>query len=231
MDNTVETGDIFFLYTPRPSAAKGPSDVHELAVILSPDDGRRPRRLLVVRDRHLPAPSAPGVAGGQEAIAEVIDVRKEGEKLVEVLEGRVEHGGGSRVVPLPARPCGEGRYVVAVHDNHTHLSYSLELPEIPGQVQRDLGLAKDASYRVVVCVPTEMFQRGRKIKAGECMPVTDVGLLNVEGSELHLQPGMEPDAPMATREKEGPATAEIFGELKIRRATHPTEPLYEGTWM
>ena len=38
----------------------------------------------------------------------------------------------------PARPAGEGVYALVRHDDHTHLAFALELPQHPGQVQRDL---------------------------------------------------------------------------------------------
>ncbi len=232
MRKAIETGDIFFLYTPRPGVeeVRGLPDVYEVAFVLSPD-GDHPRRLLVLRGITFPTPSSPEVAGGQQAVADVVEVRRRPEELVDALEGRVLRAGAApKGIAGAARPCGEGRYSLSVHDDHTHLSYALELPDTPGRVQRELGLAKDASYRVMVRVPVAIAPPSPAVKPGEFMPVGDVGLLDMEGSELLLQPGMEPDAPMAVREAEGPATAEIFGELKLTRARHPTEPLYEGIW-
>ena len=226
--DTVETGDIFFLYSPRSSAVRGPSEVHELAFVLSPDRSH-PRRLLILRGKRFPLPASPEAPGGEEAVAEVVEVRVRPEELVDVLEKRAAHAIGSREGSLHARPCGEGRYLLAMHRDHTHLSYGLELPEIPGVVQRDLGLARDVTYRASVRVPA-VTRPSRRMRAGEVFPVADAGLLDREGTELLLQPGAEPDAPMPDREPEGPATAEIFGELKLTLPEHPTEPLYEGTW-
>lgn len=226
---TFETGDIFFLYTPRSSTAQGPSDVHEVAFILSPDRGH-PRRLFVLRAKSFPLPASPGAPGGQEAVADLVEVQKAPERLVEALEDRAEHTIGVPEGSLHVRPCGEGRYALAFHDEHTHLSYALELPDRPGPVQRDLNIFGDATYRVSVRVPAAVARPGLAIRAGESVPLTDVGLLDKKGSELVLQPGVEPDAPTAAREPEGPATAEIFGELKLTRDWHPTEPLYDGIW-
>ena len=228
---TIETGDIFFLYTPRYARmpVRGPSDVHDIAFILSPDSNR-PRRLFVLKGKSFPQPAVPQIPGGQEATAEVVDVRERPEELVDVLERRVLNVIGAPVGTIHARPCGEGRYSLSIHDNHTHLSYALELPEIPGQVQRDLGLVKDVSYVVSARGPLPTTPPSVVAKAVEFLPVSDVGVLERKGNEIRLQPGMEPDAPMAKRQPESPATAEIFGELKLTKAKHPTEPLYEGSW-
>ena len=228
--STIETGDIFFLYTPRTPVvgAQGPTDVHELAFILSPD-GDRPRRLLVVKDRRFPPPAVAQAEGKPEVLAEVVEVRERPEELVEVFERRALQAIGAPG-GLHARPCGEGRYTLAIHDDHTHLSYALELPEIPGQVQRDLGLVKEASYRIVARGLLPTAPPSAAVRAPEFLPVADVGMLEREGNDLKLLPGMEPDAPMVAPEPESPATAEIFGELKLDRKRHPTEPLYAGIW-
>ncbi len=148
MRTIIESGDIFFLYTPRPdvSEVRGLADVHEVAFILSPD-ADRPRRLCVLPGKSFPRPASPEVAGAQEVVAEVVAVRTPPEELVQVLEGRALAAGaftGGRL--LTARPCGEGRYILAIHDDHSHFSYALELPDTPGPVQRDLGLTREASY-------------------------------------------------------------------------------------
>jgi hypothetical protein len=39
---------------------------------------------------------------------------------------------GERVQP-PARPAGEGAYIIARHEDHTHLAYKLELPRERGR--------------------------------------------------------------------------------------------------
>ncbi|MBX6770942.1 MAG: hypothetical protein IRY83_04400 [Chloroflexi bacterium] len=222
---TIETGDIFFLYTARPSAARGPADVHELAVILSPDRDP-PSRLLVVHGRQLPAPA--NGTPGPPVQATVIAVRQPTEELVSLLEGRVIHH-GRRVVPRPARPCGEGRYLLTLHDGHTDLTYALELPATPGPVQHDLGLAAQATYRITI-QPPPAAGLGAQPAAG-FRPLTDTHWLNREGGEVRLEPVVEPDAPTVVRQPEGPATAEIFGELKLSRPAHPVEALYQGVWV
>jgi hypothetical protein len=50
-----------------------------------------------------------------------------------------------------ARPVGEGKYAIIVkHHNHAELAYILEMPNEPGEAQRELGIEKEASYIVSV---------------------------------------------------------------------------------
>ena len=59
---------------------------------------------------------------------------------------------GERRQP-PARPVGEGRYMIADHDGHSHLAYVLELPPGLGDAQRTMRIAREASYVVAVRNP------------------------------------------------------------------------------
>lgn len=231
-----EFGDLFFLYTPKPgvSPVRGPGDVYELAIVLSPD-ADRPRRLLVVPERRLPEPALPGRAAGQPVVAAVVAARERPEELVELFELRAQTAPGATAGPLPtARPCGEGRYAIVGHQDHTHFAYALELPVDLGSVQRDLGLAREASYRATVRVPATARGRGLRpavFHPGQVVPVLDPDLLAVTGSELFLQP--DPDLeqlPITGRTPESAATAELFAQLKLRSATSPTDPLYRGEW-
>jgi len=229
MPDTIETGDVFFLYSPRSSAVRGPSEVYELAFVLSPDKVH-PRRLLVVRGNRLPPLASPGAPPAPSAIADVVAVRMRPEVLVGVLEQRAVHAVGAREGSLHARPCGEGRYALTLHDGHTDLSYALELPTSLGPVQRGLGIEKEASYRVTIRVPVGALPPGPPVGLGAVMPRVDLDLLDLEGSQLLLQPATEPGLPVPARQPEGPATAEIFGELKLTAEQHPTEPLFQGVW-
>ena len=231
-----EFGNIFFLYTPKPGQieVEGPDDVSELAFVLSPD-GDGPARLVIVREKRLPRPAAPEAAGGEYGAARVVAVRERPEELVELLEARVQTKPGQTAGPWQhARPCGEGRYSLAVHDTHTHLSYGLELPSSPGPVQHALGLVQEASYRAAVRLPASLAPPGSGRAAPETpeyVPVRDPALLDLPGCELLLEAGLEPGLPvMLVRETETPATAEIFAELKLTRDQHPTKPLYRGEW-
>ncbi|CAG8617511.1 4674_t:CDS:2 [Ambispora leptoticha] len=54
----------------------------------------------------------------------------------------------------PCRPLGRGAYLISEHNNHTHLSYVLELPSQPGEVQSAFSIKHEASYIITVKNPT-----------------------------------------------------------------------------
>lgn len=41
-----------------------------------------------------------------------------------------------------ARPVGEGKYAIVKHQNHAELAYTLEIPNYPGEAQKELGIEK-----------------------------------------------------------------------------------------
>src|SRR3712207_61717 len=52
-----------------------------------------------------------------------------------------------------ARAVGEGKYAIVKHQDHAELAYVLEMPEEPGEAQRELGIEKEASYIVSIINP------------------------------------------------------------------------------
>lgn len=52
-----------------------------------------------------------------------------------------------------ARPVGEGKYAIVKYRNHAELAYILELPNEPGEAQKELGIEKEASYVISVINP------------------------------------------------------------------------------
>jgi hypothetical protein len=50
-------------------------------------------------------------------------------------------------------PVGEGKYTIVKHQNHAELTYILEMPEQPGEAQRELGIEKETSYIISVINP------------------------------------------------------------------------------
>ncbi len=52
-----------------------------------------------------------------------------------------------------ARPVGEGKYAIVKHQDHAELAYVLEMPEEPGEAQRELGIEKEASYIISIINP------------------------------------------------------------------------------
>jgi hypothetical protein len=66
---------------------------------------------------------------------------------------------GTRVQP-EARPAGEAHYAVVEHDGHSHLAYTLELPRRRGNVQKALGIEREASFIAAVRNPDTPAPRG-----------------------------------------------------------------------
>jgi hypothetical protein len=52
-----------------------------------------------------------------------------------------------------ARPVGEGKYAIVKHQNHAELAYIFEMPKESGEAQKELGIAKEASYIISVINP------------------------------------------------------------------------------
>ncbi|MGE5634001.1 MAG: DUF2795 domain-containing protein [Deltaproteobacteria bacterium] len=150
-----------------------------------------------------------------------------------------------------AQPAGEGKYSIIRHDGHTELAYILEIPEVPGPIQTEFEIKKEASYIISVKNP-EIFipgydafskKDGRKPnypkhirdKFGEkrWINVYDSKILDFENTQLLLigarkrnveeELGIEID-----QEKENKNNADIFKELKIKREEIPLQPFLKG---
>ncbi|MFW6202585.1 MAG: hypothetical protein ACOC8B_08400, partial [Gemmatimonadota bacterium] len=156
---------------------------------------------------------------------------------------------GERRVPA-ARPAGEGVYAIARHGDHTHLVYILELPEQPGEVQRELNVDERASYILSIANPERPAPKGAglgekqaaefpkglqsKFEGRRFIPADPPKFLDHEGAELLLigaarRPLKELDIRLEA-EDEDAHSAEIFRELGLEREEHPTRPLFEGKW-
>jgi hypothetical protein len=146
-----------------------------------------------------------------------------------------------------ARPAGEGAYVIARHDGHTHLAYELERPREPGEVQRDLNIEREASYVITVKSPQAPPLRGTgrdrpalphdlldRFGRRRFIPLDPPDYLDYAGIELVLigaaqdaseELGVDLDA-----EVERAASHTIFDDLRISQREHPIEPLLAGQW-
>jgi hypothetical protein len=243
----LEDGDIYFLYKPRVQDEQVESleEVQRLLVVLHPWIGRR-LRLLVVGRKRLPELAAHDRFWG--FVDAVVD---RPDQLHDALERR-EYGTrtrGERVQP-PARPVAEGAYVIARHDDHTHLAHQLEFPERPGEAQRELNIEREASYVLTVKNPQAPsppgIERPRREKAElppglqdrfrgrRFLPVDPPDFLDHPGIEFLLigavhdaseELGLNLDA-----EVERAARHNVFDDLRIGRRDRPTAPLFAGEW-
>jgi hypothetical protein len=245
MTRPLERGDVFFLYRPRVGveAVRSLDDVARFFVILDPDVRGR-ERLLIVGRKRLPDPWR-----HERAWAIVAKAAERPGELGEDLGAReYETRTRGRRRQQEARPVGEGRYVLADHDGHTHLAYTLELPPEPGGAQRMFNLERQASFIVALrnpeapaparaglppgrraTLPPEVLERFR---GRRWLAIDDPGLLDREGVELVLigaggdaesELGLDLDI-----EPEQLATAELFADLKLRPDDLPLDPLIKG---
>ncbi|WP_243373656.1 hypothetical protein [Geotalea sp. SG265] len=243
----LEQGNIYFLYRPKVQTgeARGGQDVERFYMVLSPE-GKNIYREVIIGRKSLPA-----IGKKERNWAFIKAVAHRAHELEEEF-GRVEYGTktrGEREVPA-ARPAGEGIYAIVRHDNHTHLAYSLELPEQPRQVQHSFRIAPEGSYIISVKNPEKPSppRTGLKpeqkadypeklLEAFHDRRFADADppeLLDYPGAELMLigaeeQPGKELAIGLKP-DKENESSADIFRDLKLNRKKHPVKPLFEGKW-
>jgi hypothetical protein len=134
MTRALERGDVFFFHRPRVGVAEARTldDVAHFFFLLEPD-ARGCDRVVVVGRKRLPDPER-----HERAWALVAEVRRPRE--------RRESRPGARAV-------GEGRYLLADHDGHSHLAYALKLPRAPGEAQRMFNVGRDANFILAVRNP------------------------------------------------------------------------------
>jgi hypothetical protein len=248
MAEVLEDGDIYFLYRPlvEDEHVESLDEVQRLLVVLRPWRGRRRLRLLVVGRKRLPE-----IDEHDRFWAFVDEVVDRPEQLSDALQPR-SYGTktrGQRRQP-PARPAAEGAYVIARHDDHTHLAYQLELPRRPGPPQHELQIEPEASYVVTVKnprapsppgvgrpgpgrakLPADLQGRFRDRRFAPLDPPT---FLDQRGVEIVLI-GAAHDASEELGvnlddEVERGARSTVFDDLRIGRADRPTEPLFAGEW-
>jgi hypothetical protein len=151
-----------------------------------------------------------------------------------------------------ARPVGEGKYAIVKHQDHAELAYVLEMPEEPGEAQRELGIEKEASYIVSIINPKVPVPQG--YPSSEEPPnypesilkefgenenfvslARDLRFINFQNAQMILvgaregRDVIEKEFGIDIREeKETVHSADIFGKLKIEKDKVPTKPLIEG---
>jgi hypothetical protein len=242
----LERGEILFFYRPRVNreSVEGLQDVQRVSIVLLPRRRRVVRRLILGRKR-LPDPQSHERFWG--FVDEVADRPQEVEDELdrEEYETRTR---GLRVKPA-ARPAGEGVYGIVRHDDHTHLAYQLELPDQPGEVQRELNIEREASYIIAVKnpqapSPPELGNRHlhaqlpselqRRFGNRRFIDADPPALLDFEGIEFILI-GAAEDVRQELGvdlkpERERVERADIFRLLKLEPEEHPIQPLLKGEW-
>ena len=247
MAEVLEDGDIYFLFRPRVDQPHADSleAVQRLLMVLHPRRGRRVRLLVVGRKR------LPEITEHDRFWAFVDTVVDRPEQLRDALEPRHYRTTtrGERTQPA-ANPAAEGAYVIARHDDHTHLAYQLELPHRVGAPQQELNIEPEGSFIATVKnpqapsppgvglpgpgkakLPAELQARfhGRRFA-----PLDPPDFLDRPGTELVLI-GAAHDASEELHvdldaEVERTARDTIFDDLRIGRQERTVAPLFAGEW-
>jgi hypothetical protein len=243
MRPALERGDIFFFYRPRVGTDEVDDlrDVQRFFLIVKPDGGTHFRRI-VVGPKRLPDPDA-----HERGWAFVVEVADSPDAMRDDLERKSYETGtrGIRVQP-EARAAGEGRYAIALHEGHTHLSYVLAYPRDPGPAQRTFNIQRQGTYVVVVRNPDApappgagLDERRRAAYPPELrelfgtrrfIPVKTPELLDHEGAELVLiGAGDDLDGELdPVRDLERFDPQELYRELRLSPEELASEPLETG---
>jgi hypothetical protein len=238
---TLERGDIFFLFRPA-VGVDNPSrltDVQRFFIVLKPD-GRKVFRLLVVGRKRLPE------ARAHERFWGFVDrVERSADALATGLRAfdYPTETRGRRHEPA-VRPAGEGAYAIALLDGQMHLSYVLEQPRQPADVQRAFRIAPEASFALSIKNPEASSPPGLGLGARERTEFPeelqqqfrdrrfereDARLLDYAGAEFILV-GARNDPQRAYGTTLGNDHADVFRELHLAKSQHPVKPLFEGQW-
>lgn len=245
-EEIIEKGDIYFAYRPRvgESEPEGLEDVQRFFMVLKPQGGA-PFRLAVLGRKRLPE------AERHERVWGFIDkVAKSGGAIeTEFKEHHYDtKTRGERTVPA-VRPAGEGVYALLQRGRNLHLTYQLELPERPGEVQEELNIPPQGAYILSIKNPEKPAPPGAGLPAkeeahypkslqrefaGRRFATADPHLLDYEGAEFiligaRMDPEQAYDIDIET-EHETAEKADIFQQLKMSRREHPLEPLFAGEW-
>src|SRR5919206_3090285 len=150
----LEQGDIYFFYRPKKGAeeVKGIEDVRRFFMVTAPEQDNNNNksplyRLFVIGKKSLPEVRKTEARASERYWARVGGIFKDANELTkELLSDEFRKGDA-------ARPVGEGKYAIVKYHNHTELAYILELPNEPGEAQKELGIEKEASYVISVINP------------------------------------------------------------------------------
>ncbi|HZC21485.1 MAG TPA: hypothetical protein VE223_07550, partial [Nitrososphaeraceae archaeon] len=157
-----------------------------------------------------------------------------------------------------ARPVGEGKYAIIVkHQSHTELAYMLELPNEPGEAQKELGIEKEASYIISVINPKIPRQQSTSSSSAGSLPSTeqppnypeqilkefdetenfvslakDTKFIDYKNAQIILIGAREGrdviKSEIGIEIEESLQSADIFNKLRVRKDKVPIRPLMEG---
>ena len=271
----LEKGDIFFFYRPKAKViddgsggdVKSIEDIRRFFMVTAtaanteneqqqqfdgtnsktPKEGESPRyRLFVIGKKSLPEIRTTEARRSERYWAKVGGIFENPQELTgELLSDEFRKGDAARAV-------GEGKYAIVKHQDHAELAYVLEMPEEPGEAQRELGIEKEASYIVSIINPKVPVPAG--YPSSEEPPnypesilkefgenenfislARDLRFINFQNAQMILVGAREGRDVIQKEfgidikeEKETVHSADIFSKLKIEKDKVPTKPLIEG---
>jgi hypothetical protein len=272
----LEKGDIFFFYRPKAKViddgsggdVKSIEDIRRFFMVTAtaanteneqqqqqfdgtnsktPKEGESPRyRLFVIGKKSLPEIRTTEARRSERYWAKVGGIFENPQELTgELLSDEFRKGDAARAV-------GEGKYAIVKHQDHAELAYVLEIPEEPGEAQRELGIEKEASYIVSIINPKVPVPAG--YPSSEEPPnypesilkefgenenfislARDLRFINFQNAQMILVGAREGRDVIQKEfgidireEKETVHSADIFSKLKIEKDKVPTKPLIEG---
>ena len=155
----IEQGDIFFFYRPKVDTeeVKAIEDVQRFCMVTHAEEKKENRnnnkkkkkdeiyRLFLIGQKQLPE-IVEGKSTSEEKnwALNILTTSNPDAIHMELLpaEYTTETKGKRRLAT--AIPAGEGKYTIVKHDNHTELIYILELPKMPGPIQKEFEIKKEA---------------------------------------------------------------------------------------
>jgi hypothetical protein len=259
-DNTepevLEQGDIYFFYRQKKGAeeVKGIEDVRRFFMVTGPEKSENTKensdksqfyRLFVIGKKSLPEIRKTEARASDRYWARVGGIFQNPDELTkELLSDEFRKGDA-------ARPVGEGKYAIVRHQNHAELAYILEMPEQPGEAQKELGIQKEASYVISVINPKRPAPAGYPSTEEQPKYPEDVlkefsdtenfvsltkntKFIDYKNAQIILIGAREGkyviknELGLEIPEWQSPQSADIFNKLKVRKDQVPIRPLTEG---
>ncbi len=155
-------------------------------------------------------------------------------------------GNGSRTAAVPA---GEGIYALVRQGRNTVLAYALELPEQPGEVQREFSITPRGRFTLTVKNPESSSPEGigldaerkavfpeelqERFGSRKWIGADPPAFLDHEGAEFLLIADGDPTEDLGVDlepESEDESTADVFRDLHLEASDRTIKPLFEGVW-
>jgi len=146
---TLEQGDLTFLYRPRVEAQhpEDPGDVQRILLLLSPDRAVHQRLIVIGRKRVARSKRRERFWGYVDLVLAPYDMQAALDAQVYGTKTR-----GLRHLPA-ARPFAHGTYDITTHGPHSHLRWTVDHIEPHDPVVTDLSIERAADYIVTIANP------------------------------------------------------------------------------